>query len=94
MQKSFIIELKIGEFMDRHSAAIDDSFYHLDIDIESVIEEFLEEKIGGMLCLDDCHIPQLRFIENGHRNCRLEIDCCCEKQCLLVEKRLNEILRC
>jgi hypothetical protein len=90
MKRSFIIELKIGEFIDRHSAWIDSTFWPLDF--RNFIEEFLEEGIGGMLCIDDCHIPEIIFFENGQKF-RLEIACCCENQCLQVENRLSEILK-
>ncbi len=90
MKQSFVIELKIGEFIDLSSDSVDPALSYLDFRV--VVENFLEERIGGLLCIDDCHIPQLRFIENGHQKCRLEIACCCERQCLVVENRLNEIL--
>jgi hypothetical protein len=47
----------------------------------------IEDKIGGMLCIEHKHIPQTEAVYSKRRWV-VKVTCCCQNQTIAVEERL------
>jgi hypothetical protein len=89
MKNSIVLELSFSADSQQLLSYYGDS---LNPETEYIFQliNIIDEKIGGMLCLDHFCLPDARssFVDSRWA---ININCCCEKHAQCVEERLKKI---
>lgn len=63
-----------------------------EISVVHKFHRYLDEKLSGLLCIDHCSIPVVKAEHFGDSYV-ISISCCCERQFIIVNRRVNRILK-
>lgn len=88
MVNGVIIELKLLDFF--HSSSTSTISRECDPFNMPHLLQYLEEQLGGALCLTHYCLPELSSNISGEYQV-IEIGCCCKHQSKIIEARIKEI---
>lgn len=91
MHGTFVVELRITDYIDKSYFRPDDTGYHLHVITQ--FQEQLEEIIGGMLCTQHVNLPVMQPLCDTEDGWVLKIACCCKMQFQSVHERVNLLLK-
>jgi hypothetical protein len=92
MTHDYFLEIEFTDYVDESLLkSLDGRKYQLNI--FHLFQEQLEEVIGGMLCFQHTHLPEILppvFLESTWI---LRICCCCPEQRMYVSNRIDMLLK-
>ena len=91
MHGTFVVEIRITDYIDKSYFTPGDAGYHLHV--INQFQEQLEEIIGGMLCVQHVNLPVMRPLSDTENEWVLKIDCCCKIQFQSVRERVNLLFK-
>ena len=88
MEYDFVFKVRVIDFLT-DSVLLDD--FPSAIGTLDKFKSRVEEDLGGLICVNHYHIPQIScYLE--HRNWILIVGCCCQVQWREVENRIKKTL--
>ena len=90
MTDKFVIQVDFFDLIGSKITQRKGSRYN--INVGQLIFEVLDEEIGGLLCIEHFHIPQVEA-PREESFFQVEIHCCCNFQKIAVRRRLAEIFK-
>ena len=86
-----MVEIQLADFLEKGYSDSDPASYRADV--MTLFHEQLQELIGGMLCVQHVHVPEIsppsRFRQRGS----VQIGCCCRHQVLAVKERVAALMK-